>query len=212
MWFDMYVRDRRPLPINSNPQLTFADDPGVGKMDPIARTAQLASSAARFYRTLRDGHLSPDVFHTNPARSETDLFRSLISLVPSSLSWYGAYLAGAYPLDMNQYGNLFHSTRVPHRGADEIRKCADPATKGRHVVVQRGAEFFAVDVLREDGTAVPDAEVLGAFRAIAEAPRGEGPHIGALTTLDRDSWADTRAAMEVRTPGEWASRCRHGSL
>jgi hypothetical protein len=30
-WFDMYLCNRDPLPININPQLTFHDDPIPGK-------------------------------------------------------------------------------------------------------------------------------------------------------------------------------------
>ena len=41
---------------------------------------------------------------------------------------------------MPQYENLFSSTRIPRKGKDELKKF--PAT--RHMVVQRGADFWKV--------------------------------------------------------------------
>lgn len=46
----------------------------------------------RFRETLRDGHLEPEVYHMNPKKSDTDTFRNIVRLLPSSISWYGAYL------------------------------------------------------------------------------------------------------------------------
>ena len=36
--------------------------------------------------------LEPEVYHLNPSKSDTDSFRNIIRLLPSSISWYGAYL------------------------------------------------------------------------------------------------------------------------
>ena len=103
-WFDMYLRDRRPLAINYNPQLTFKPDPDAAKQgDQAVRAASLVHSSARFHRTLRDLRLSPDIFHTKPELSKTEKF-DLVRLVPAKFSFYAAYLCGAYPLDMSQYG------------------------------------------------------------------------------------------------------------
>lgn len=46
----------------------------------------------RFYRSLTDGMLEPEVYHMNPAKSDTALFRKITGLLPKSISWYGAYL------------------------------------------------------------------------------------------------------------------------
>jgi len=46
----------------------------------------------RFRETLRDGHLEPEVYHMNPKKSDTDTFRNVVRLLPSAISWYGAYL------------------------------------------------------------------------------------------------------------------------
>lgn len=69
--------------------------------------------------------------------------------VPSSLSWYASALgAKAFPLDMSQYGHLFNSTRIPHRGKDEL--VSFDHTNG-HIVVMRKGRFYRVNVVQEDG-------------------------------------------------------------
>lgn len=54
--------DRQELPLNINPQLTFKDDPT--KTTAASRTAALIYSSCRFYKTLNDSKLEPDMFHT----------------------------------------------------------------------------------------------------------------------------------------------------
>ena len=63
-WFDMYLENRDPLMLNINPQITFISDPNPAKMEQAVRAATLIWSSARFYRTLVDGQLEPDMFHT----------------------------------------------------------------------------------------------------------------------------------------------------
>lgn len=46
----------------------------------------------RFRHTLKTGMLEPEVYHLNPKKSDTAAFRTVTSLLPSAVSWYGAYL------------------------------------------------------------------------------------------------------------------------
>lgn len=46
----------------------------------------------RFRETLNAGLLEPEVYHLNSKKSDTDTFRKVVRMLPSSLSWYGAYL------------------------------------------------------------------------------------------------------------------------
>ena len=70
--------------------------------------------------------------------------------LPSSLSWYGAYLFKAFPLDMSQYNRLFNSTRVPMKIKDELHSYPDD----RHIAVLRNGHFFTFDLINEDGNKV----------------------------------------------------------
>ena len=196
-WFDMYLQDRRPLVLNSNPSVGWKADPT--KPSQLQRATSLLTSAAAFHRTLRDGHLEPDIFHTEPKKSQSGWWEKVIPLVPRKFSFYGAYAVGAYPLDMSQYDLLFQSTRIPRLECDELQ----PFVGSTHVCVQRGARFFALDVLATDGTALPDVVVAAGLKQILEvevdASAGDldysnpdAPPLGALTTLDRDSWAVAR--------------------
>lgn len=46
----------------------------------------------RFRETLKAGLLEPEVYHLNPKKSDTETFRNVVRMLPSSVSWYGAYL------------------------------------------------------------------------------------------------------------------------
>ena len=150
-WFDMYLKDRRPLLLNQNPQLTFKDEEGTrgGPGTQLARAARLVHGAATFQRTLETNQLIPDIFHTQPHRTKTRLWEETVRLLPSGIAFYGAAALGAYPLDMSQYANLFKSTRVPGVEKDELVV----APKAKHVCVMRNGHFYKVDVL--DQTARP---------------------------------------------------------
>lgn len=175
-WFDMYLCNRDPLPLNINPQLTFHDDPIAEKNNQATRAAVLAHSTARFMRTFEDGHLKPDMFHTNKCLGGTGTgffsflngkggsseFDFMCSMTPKPYAFYTSYIYGTYPLDMSQYENLLHSTRIPRKGKDELQKFP----RSKHMVVQRGADFWAVDLIRDNGSLVPAGEILSALQQV----------------------------------------------
>ncbi|RHY86391.1 hypothetical protein DYB37_001281 [Aphanomyces astaci] len=193
-WFDMYVQDRQPLVINVNPQIKIKDDPAPEKNTQNQRAASLIASSVRVFRTLRDRHLEPDIFHTKPNYSKTSAFNTFCKFLPESVSFYGAAALGAYPLDMSQYKNLFHSTRIPGVGQDKLELFPD----SKHIVVQSGSAFYKFNVLKDDGTAVADADILAAIDSILKNRPVESAAalgVGLLTTLPRDDWARARAAL-----------------
>jgi carnitine O-palmitoyltransferase 2 len=196
-WLDMYLSDRQPIVINYNPQIKLKEDPVAAKNAQSQRAASLIASTVRVHRTLRDGKLEPDVFHTKPQQSKTRAFEHFCRLLPESVSFYGAAAFGAYPLDMSQYENLFSSARIPAVGRDELRKFSG----SKHIVVQRGAKFYKFDVLRDDGASVPDEQILANIEAILAKPlvvgTAEAPGVGLMTTLDRDVWARERAQLNT---------------
>jgi carnitine O-palmitoyltransferase 2 len=59
-------------------------------------------------KSIRAGILEPEVFHLNPKKSDTELFRTVTRLLPPSLSWYGAYLFGVSII--NPYHMRFNSS------------------------------------------------------------------------------------------------------
>ncbi|KAI9913119.1 hypothetical protein PsorP6_006674 [Peronosclerospora sorghi] len=140
---EIYLTDRQPLPINYNPQIRLKREPVPEKNALNQRATSLIASTLRFYRTLRDKHLEPDLFHTKPMLSKTKAFHYFCNLLPERVSFYGAAAFGAYPLDMSQYRHFFASTRVPKRGQDELQVDTTPS---RHILVQRGIQFYTFDV------------------------------------------------------------------
>ncbi|OQR96495.1 choline/Carnitine O-acyltransferase [Thraustotheca clavata] len=196
-WFEMYVRDRQPVAINVNPQIKIKDDPNPAKNIQNQRAASLIASSVRFFLTLRDKQLVPDIFHTKPQHSKTEMFDTVMKYLPESISFYGAAAVGAYPLDMSQYKNLFQSTRIPRVGEDVLQVFPD----SKHVVVQYGSDFYTFDVLTPNGGMVPDAEILANIDAILAQPKNVSQNgLGLMTTLGRDEWAKARThLLESRT-------------
>ena len=189
----MYLKFRDPLPINMNPQMTFKDDPVNDKNTQSARAASLITASVGFFRTLRDEQLEPDIFHTKPKKSETAWFKQAVKATPRKLSWFVGFAFGAYALDMSQYKNLFHSTRIPHKGKDSLLLSPD----SRHVIIQRGSQFFAVDVLDSARNMVDPAVIAGQIEAILSMPLVRQNPIGILTAANRDEWAEVRQQLIV---------------
>lgn len=188
-WFDMYLSARDSVVLNFNPFMSFNPDPKMEYNDQLVRATNMVCSAVRFMKTLRAGILEPEVFHLNPAKSDTDSFKKFIRWVPSSLSWYGAYMVNAYPLDMSQYFRLFNSTRIPKKGKDEL--VTDE--KGRHLLVMRKGNMYVFDIVDRDGNLVKPAEIQSHLKYILSDPTPAPAFpLGVLTSENRDVWAGLR--------------------
>ncbi|XP_023936317.1 carnitine O-palmitoyltransferase 2, mitochondrial [Bicyclus anynana] len=191
-WFDLYLRDRVPLPINYNPFLVMQNDIRPEYNNQLVRATNLLVSAARFMLSLRQQILEPEVFHLQPKKSNTPLFRTVTGLLPASLSWYGAYLFKAFPLDMSQFTGLFNATRIPLLGKDTIFR----DTTCNHVVVQKSGNFYVFDVLDADGNLLSPAEIQGNLAQILNDNTKADYALGVLTTQNRDEWSKQRAHLE----------------
>lgn len=70
-------------------------------------------------------------------------FRNL----PSRVSWFGAVLFKAFPLDMSQYTSLFGGNRIPKRGKDVLHLKKD----AKHFIVSRNGHFYRVELFDQNG-------------------------------------------------------------
>ncbi|XP_069378643.1 carnitine O-palmitoyltransferase 2, mitochondrial [Paralichthys olivaceus] len=191
-WFDMYLSARESVVLNFNPFMSFNLDPNTKYNDQLIRATNMVCSAVRFMKTLRAGLLEPEVFHLNPAKSDTDRFKKLIRWVPSSLSWYGAYMVNAYPLDMSQYFRLFNSTRIPKCGGDKLFT----NEKGRHLLIMRKGNMYVFDIVDRDGNLVKPAEIQSHLQYILSDPTPAPTFpLGVLTSENRDVWAGLRERL-----------------
>ena len=189
-WYEMYLKDRRPLVVNSNPAVGWRADPQ--RTTQISRASSLLQAAAVTYRTLRDKQLEPDIFHTEPKKSQTGWWENVIPYVPSSISFYGAYAVGAYPLDMSQYDYLFQSTRLPGIEEDTLQTYTD----SKHVCVMRGSKFYKVNILDDRGDLLNESSIYNSLNDILSNELDvETPPLGALTTMDRTEWAHARTHL-----------------
>eukprot|EP00049_Salpingoeca_infusionum_P025481 m.19654 g.19654 ORF g.19654 m.19654 type:complete len:665 (+) comp8060_c0_seq2:89-2083(+) len=192
-WNQMYLDNRASLPVNLNPQITMKDDPDPAKHDQGTRAASLIAASVAYYRTLRDNLLTPHIFQAKGKEPTwgDDLFSKVINLTPRKFKSYLAYANGTFPLDMSQYSKLFGLSRIPEIGTDRLQSYSEE--QSRHIVIQYGYDFFTLDVLRPDGTGVPEGEIAsGLAKILRQPPRLDGPAFGLGTTLGRDEWAVLR--------------------
>ncbi|XP_065674271.1 carnitine O-palmitoyltransferase 2, mitochondrial isoform X2 [Hydra vulgaris] len=190
-WFDMYLKYRDSIVLNHNPFVLAVDDPST--TDQLTRATKLVYSSLLFKNSLDASNLEPDVYHMNPKKSDTNLFRRLSSMAPSSLSWYVAYLFKAFPLDMSQYSRLFNTTRVPKPLKDELKTIKG----GRQVLVIRNGHIFLFDAIDKNGNLVSKNTIHANLKAIVEKSNTlEENSLAVLTSEKRDTWASLRAYLE----------------
>ncbi|OAV96023.1 hypothetical protein PTTG_02303 [Puccinia triticina 1-1 BBBD Race 1] len=103
--------------------------------------------------------------------------------------------ARSVPLCMNGYKWLFNTCRYPSKPSDTAKKF-DPQSNNHLTVIRKG-QFFELPVNKIDGSWLSEAELESQFeKIIKRVGPNENPFpLGALTTQDRDSWADTRAQL-----------------
>ncbi|XP_041988036.1 carnitine O-palmitoyltransferase 2, mitochondrial [Aricia agestis] len=192
-WFDLYLRDRVALPINYNPLLVVQNDTRPEYNNQLLRASNLLVTSLRFMLSLRAQLLIPEVYHLNPKKSNTPSFWNVTGFLPESLSWYGAYLFKAFPLDMSQFPGLFNASRIPKINKDVIFR--DP--KSNHILIQKNGNFYVFDVLDSDGNLLAPTEILGNMAKIMNdnSPKAEFP-LGVLTCQNRNEWAKQRAHLE----------------
>ncbi|KAK1338965.1 hypothetical protein QTO34_019634 [Cnephaeus nilssonii] len=124
--------------------------------------------------TLPAGLLEPEAFHLSPAK------RTQLRFVPPSLSWYGAYLVNAYPLDMSQPSQ------------DELFT----DDKARHLLVLCKGHFYVFNVLDQNGNIVSTSEIQAHLKYILSdnSPAPEFP-LAYLPSENRDIWAELRQKL-----------------
>ncbi|XP_060847233.1 carnitine O-palmitoyltransferase 2, mitochondrial [Rhopalosiphum padi] len=187
-WFNMYLTERTPLPINYNPLLVFKQCDNAYNHQ-LLKSTNLLISSLRFYKSLKANILEPEIFHISPKKSDTIQFRKLMKYLPESISWYGAYMYNAYPLDMSQYSSLFNNTRIPMANQDILHN----NTSGKHIVVMRRGHFYKFDVLDNQGNILSPQLLLSKIQYVLNDDIAPSNHpIGVLTTTERDNWANLR--------------------
>ncbi|KAI0074058.1 acyltransferase ChoActase/COT/CPT [Panus rudis PR-1116 ss-1] len=108
------------------------------------------------------------------------------------------------PLAMESYKWLFHSSRYPVKPSDTARKF--DALTHNHVVFVRKNKFFKVALSTKDGRELSAAELEAQIEKVIQlAGEEKAIPVGALTSENRDTWADARQALLAASPANAAS-------
>lgn len=209
-WTEMYLSDRRSLPINYNPLLVWNHHPNAKLNNQKSRAAMYCWASAKYYLTLADGHLPPEVFNMkdppsdNVARLTKLLPKMRVSIASKGIEnqslRYLPYAAnGSFPLDMTQIENLFYSTRIPSPEKDVIRKANE---KANHVIVLTRGRFYMLDVLNNGPNGERNARSVEDIytdieKIISDAEKKGNTEfaVSALSNTDRDTWTANRKEL-----------------
>lgn len=193
-WFDMYLKSRLPLILNFNFFLVFADD--QHSLKPAARLTNYIISSIRFMNTLRANWLDPEVYHLNPKSTNTERFRKYLRFVPKRISFYGAVVQKAFPLDMSQYHRLFNSTRIPKPDCDILKTYSQNV---HHIIVIKRGQYYKVNILDKHGQLLPAEKIAAMMKYLSEElNEDENKYpLGYFTADRRNRWAEVRAQMEA---------------
>uniref|UniRef100_A0A1I8QD12 Choline/carnitine acyltransferase domain-containing protein n=1 Tax=Stomoxys calcitrans TaxID=35570 RepID=A0A1I8QD12_STOCA len=193
-WFDMYLRDRSPLPLNYNPLLAMKNDTRPQYQHQLVKAANIVITSLRFWRSLLAGLLEPEIFHMNPKKSDTESYRRWMRMTPRIVATYASYVFKAFPLDMVQYERLFGTSRIPEIDKDYLVQ--SPTSK--HIMIMRRGNIYAVDVLDTNGNIEPAREILARLCAVEKLDDSKSPAevpLGVLTSSERNQWARVRQHM-----------------
>ena len=89
--------------------------------------------------------------------------------------------------DMNQYKNLFNACRIPEKSKDRLVRF--DAASHRHIAVIRAGRYFKLSY-EHHGQRLDRAQLKAAIDSILDMDLGPPEEIGALTTSNRDVWAE----------------------
>ncbi|XP_067320638.1 carnitine O-palmitoyltransferase 2, mitochondrial-like isoform X1 [Anolis sagrei] len=197
-WFDMYLSAREPIVLNYNPFITLNPDPKSEYNTQVVRATNLIVSSLKFLNSLKNNCLRPDIYYVNRRWGQSKVFKHFIRILPPTLSWYGAYMVNAYPLDMVQYKSLFNSTRIPNLSKDTL--FTDEFA--RHLLVMRNGHFYIIEILDPFGNILHPSEIQAhLIQIIHDADRLPRFELSYLTTEERNTWATLRQQL-VQTGNE----------
>ena len=74
----MYLSDRQSIVLNYNPCIAFVPHSQKELMTQAVRTTNFLISSLRLLKSMRANNLEPEIFHLNPEKSNTLLFKRLM--------------------------------------------------------------------------------------------------------------------------------------
>lgn len=105
------------------------------------------------------------------------------------------------PWSMNQFRNLFNTSRIPGESRDEIFTCFKTESEGPaaplHIIVLCQGHIFAFNTIDEHEEPLSPPEITSSLQSIYDYCQAsiDGPYVGALTATDRKIWAKNRKSL-----------------
>ncbi|CAH0474998.1 unnamed protein product [Peronospora belbahrii] len=164
-----YLKVRDPVVFNVSYFFHFADSVHPSQRSNVGRAAALLRGSVLFARQVADGSLEPERL----GKKKT-------------------------PICTTAYKYMFNACRIPRREQDSYR-IYDPKTH-THAVIMRHNKFFQLELLDPCTREPLGFEALSLQLArILDIAGAKESAVGALTSQDRDIWADAREEL-IRIP------------
>ncbi|CAI5710242.1 unnamed protein product [Peronospora destructor] len=165
-----YLQVRDPVVFNVSYFFHFADSVHAAQRSNVGRAAALLRGSVLFARQVADGSLEPEQL----GQKKT-------------------------PVCATAYKYMFNACRIPRRKQDSYR-IYDPKTH-THAVVMRHNKFYKLELLDPRTREPLDFEALYFQLArILDAAGATESALGALTSQNRDVWADARKELIRASP------------
>ncbi len=170
-WYSHYLKDRLPIVINSNVFFMLLDKAPSASLTQSERAADIVDAVLRFQEMI--------VAENLPCDREKDC-----------------------PLCMSQFSRIFSTARVPEVGQDRLRTpcCSEGPTPYRadNIIIIRQGHIFTLKVMDESGYVKSPKLIRRTLDRILSshlAPLSDGECVGALTSMNRDEWAEVRVKL-----------------
>lgn len=172
-----YLQVRDPVVFNVSYFFHFADSVHAEQRSNVGRAAALLRGTMAFRQLLVSGALEPELLGSKQKPT---------------------------PVCATAYKYMFNACRVPRRESDTYR-IFDPATHN-HVIVMRHHKFFTLELLDPETHApLSFTQLCHQLQRILDTAGAKESAVGALSSADRDSWADARDEL-LRCGNEAALR------
>ncbi len=180
-WTERYWHDRRNIVFlyNGGAMLAYHESE-----DMATAAARMVVATMRYFCSLRDGKLRPEMYAMNPS---LNLKESVDKIASGEME--PGLSSGILPLVMHQHMKLFQTMRIPQENIDTVKNF--PNTN--HIAVIFRGHFYTFTALDKNGKLFPPTYYYKVFQSIIDgAPLERSAGLGLLTTRDRDAWAENR--------------------
>ncbi|XP_039269614.2 choline O-acetyltransferase-like isoform X1 [Styela clava] len=167
---DMYLNNRAPLPVNSNPGMLLPKQNFKTESERLRFAGKLIAGIMDYKKILDSEALPVDIAH--------------------------GQLAGQ-PLCMKQYYRLLCSSRLPGKPSDRlVQVSSTEENHAGHFVIAHNNKFHVLNAISPKGERISEPDIVDLLEKIVDDKIDDRTNpnfsVGVLTSMGRSEWAEAR--------------------